>query len=91
MRFVQPAINPAALRGQELTVDIRETGTFNGSDWIGTPLADVSGFANTIQRGVDQLLTTGGTIARSPRIVPVWIGQAADRVLKGGRIPVRMV
>lgn len=51
-----------ALRGQTITVDIRDTGVLDGKTWIGTPLADVSGFINLIQRGVGQLTTAGGTV-----------------------------
>ena len=61
----QPLQRQGALRGQSLTVDIRETGSLNGVDWVGTPLANVSGFANNIQRSIDQLLTTGGTVTLS--------------------------
>src|SRR5262249_15740564 len=40
------------LRGQTVYVDITKTGTYNGKTWIGTPLADVSGYANLVQRTV---------------------------------------
>jgi hypothetical protein len=30
--------------------------------WLGTPLADVAGFANLIQRGIGQLTTAGGSV-----------------------------
>ena len=46
------------LRNATVEVDIRNTG--NG--WIGTPLADVSGFANLIQRSVGQLTVKGGSV-----------------------------
>lgn len=57
-----PLQRNGALRGTELTVDIRDTGTLNGVPWVGTPLADLTGLAANIQRGIDQLLTTGGTV-----------------------------
>ena len=35
---------------------------FNGKSWIGTPLADVSGYVNLVQRTVAELSTVGGTV-----------------------------
>lgn len=46
------------LRNAKVEVDIRKS----GDGWIGTPLADVSGFANLIQRSVSQLTVTGGSV-----------------------------
>ncbi len=60
-----PLQRNGVLRGQTIQVDIRETGVFNGVPFIGTPLADVSGFANLIQRGVGQLTTAGGSVTIS--------------------------
>ena len=47
------------LRNATVEVDIRNT----GDGWIGTPLADISGFANLIQRSVGQLTVAGGSVA----------------------------
>ena len=65
-----------ALRGQPLTVDIRETGTLDGVSWVGTPLANISGFARNVQRSIDVLLTTGGTVSLS---APIGISEAPTR------------
>ena len=46
------------LRNASVQVDIRNA----GDGWIGTPLADVSGFANLIQRSVGQLTLAGGSV-----------------------------
>jgi hypothetical protein len=43
-------------------VDIRNTGSFNGRFWVGTPLGDVTGFAAIIQRNAAQLTATGGDV-----------------------------
>ncbi len=51
-----------ALRGQTITVDIRNTGTYNGKAWVGTPLADLSGYVNIIQRKVGELTVNGGSV-----------------------------
>ena len=59
----QPLQRNGALRGQSLTVDLRQTGTLNGTSWIGTPLANLSGYATGVSRNIDQLLTTGGKVS----------------------------
>ena len=50
------------LRGQTIYVDIRNTGTFNGTDWVGTPLADVTGYLGLIERTVGELTTAAGQV-----------------------------
>ena len=51
------------LRGQTITIDIRQTGTYNGVPWIGTPLADTSGYVALIDRTVGELTTGGGNVS----------------------------
>jgi filamentous hemagglutinin len=51
-----------ALRGQTVTVDVRQYGTLDGTSWVGTPLADLSADFATIQRGIQQRNETGGTV-----------------------------
>jgi filamentous hemagglutinin len=60
-----PLQRSGALRNQTVSVDIRDAGVFQQSMWVGTPLADVSGFANLIQKGVGQLTVAGGTVSIS--------------------------
>ncbi len=50
------------LRAILLTVDIRNTGTYNGQFWVGTPLGDATGYVNLIERSVAQLTTAGGNV-----------------------------
>ncbi|MDD5260535.1 MAG: filamentous hemagglutinin family protein [Methylacidiphilales bacterium] len=51
------------LRGKKIQVDITQYGTdSNGNTWIGTQIADVSGYANLIQRSVGELTTAGGSV-----------------------------
>jgi filamentous hemagglutinin family protein len=52
-------------RGQTILIDLRETGVWNGRTWVGTPLADASGYVNLIQRTVGELTTAGGTVSLS--------------------------
>ncbi len=51
------------LRGEDLVVDARLGGTFNGRQWMGTPLGNVSGYAGIIERSVGELTTRGGSVA----------------------------
>lgn len=50
------------LRGETITVDVSDRGNFEGRDWVGTPLADVSGYVGLIERTVAQLTTAGGEV-----------------------------
>ena len=50
------------LRGQTIYVDVRESGVYNGKAWVGTPLADASGYIGLIQRGVGELTTVAGSV-----------------------------
>ncbi len=58
-----PLQRDSKLRGAALTVDIRNTGTYNGKYWIGTPLGDVVGLAGLIEKNVAQLTAVGGNIS----------------------------
>ena len=51
------------LRGATVYVDIRDVGVFDGTPWIGTPIGDVSGYVNDVQRTVGELTANGGTVA----------------------------
>ena len=53
------------LRGKTVYIDITKTGTYNGQTFVGTPVADVAGYANLVQRTVGELTTTGGTVSLS--------------------------
>lgn len=50
------------VRGTDLTLDLRRKGTYNGLDWVGTPLGDASGYLGLIERDVAQLTTAGGSV-----------------------------
>lgn len=53
------------LRGNSITVDIRNKGFYNGFAWVGTPLADATGFAALIQRTIEEFTAPGGTVTIS--------------------------
>ncbi len=60
-----PLQRNSLLRALTLTVDLRKSGTYGGWDWVGTPLGDVSGYADLIERNVGELTTEGGTVTIS--------------------------
>jgi len=53
------------LRNQTVSVDIRDSGIYKQEMWVGTPLADLGGFANLIQKTVGELTVAGGTVTLS--------------------------
>jgi len=59
---VAPLQRTGAIRGVNLTIDIRRSGVYQGRQFIGTPLGDASGFANIIERNAAQLSTAGGSV-----------------------------
>ena len=73
------------LRGVDITLDIRRQGVFNGLTWVGTPVANASGFAGLIQRDAGQLTIDGGSLnIRSGGSVIMQQGSALD--VSGGYI-----
>ena len=60
-----PTQRDGVLRGLTLSIDLRKTGTFNGVNWAGTPLGDVTAFANLVERNVGQLTVNGGRVTIS--------------------------
>jgi filamentous hemagglutinin family protein len=57
-----PLLQNGPLHDQTIYVDSRDSGTYNGLPWVGTPLADASGYVNLIQRSVGELTTAGGAV-----------------------------
>ncbi len=53
-----------SLRGATITVDLRKQGVrSDGTAWVGTPLANLTGYLGVIERTVGQLTTAGGTVS----------------------------
>jgi filamentous hemagglutinin family protein len=64
-----------AVYGQTLWIDIRASGTrSDGTNWVGTPLADASGFVANVGRSIEQLMTTGGTVSLTTGLTPNFVG-----------------
>ncbi|RYD23498.1 MAG: filamentous hemagglutinin N-terminal domain-containing protein [Verrucomicrobiaceae bacterium] len=59
---VAPLQRDSVLRGNTIVVDITKMGTYNGNDWVGTPLADLRGYLGLIERDISQLTTAGGSL-----------------------------
>ena len=57
-----PLQRTGPLRGTDLNIDVRRTGSVGDWQWIGTPLGDVTGYAALIEKGVGQLTLAGGTV-----------------------------
>jgi filamentous hemagglutinin family protein len=58
-----PLQRTSAIRGKDITVDSRITGSYDGQFWVGTPLGDATGYLNLIQRTVGQLTVSGGSVS----------------------------
>lgn len=60
-----PVQRDTQLRDALIRIDVRNSGTFNELDWVGTPLADATGFAGLIQRTVGEFTAPGGKVTIS--------------------------
>ncbi|RQS65157.1 filamentous hemagglutinin N-terminal domain-containing protein [Burkholderia sp. Bp8963] len=68
-----------------VVVDSTLTGTrSDGVQWVGSPILNLSGYANLMPRTVDQLLTNGGTITLSGNEVMTAAGSSMN--LNGGYV-----
>ncbi|MEK7951843.1 filamentous haemagglutinin family protein [Luteolibacter soli] len=57
-----PLLRDGPLRGQTVYIDVTETGVYNGKTWVGTALADLTGYVNLVERTVGELTAAGGTV-----------------------------
>lgn len=74
-----PLQRSSSLRGADLVVDLRRTGTYGGREWVGTPLGDLTGLAGLVERDAAQLTTRGGNISiRSGGSIVVNRGATVD-------------
>ena len=81
-----PQQRDGPLHGQTVYVDIRQHGTTSdGTSWIGTPIADLSGDVAAIQHNVFQRSLTGGTIALNSS-GSVIVSPGATLNVSGGQI-----
>jgi filamentous hemagglutinin family protein len=58
-----PVQQNGALRGQTVDVDMSQYGNYNGTEWIGSPIGDLSGYAALIQHTAPELTVNGGSIS----------------------------
>jgi filamentous hemagglutinin family protein len=75
------------LHGQTIEIDIRQHGPFDptlnngkgGYTWVGTPLADASGYVALVKRSVGELTIAGGTVTlNAGESVVMQLGSAID-------------
>ncbi|PQV46060.1 filamentous haemagglutinin family protein [Paraburkholderia sp. BL21I4N1] len=81
-----PLLRDGFLFGQTgVVVDSTLTGTrSDGLQWVGSPILNLSGYANAMPRTVGQLLTNGGTITLSGNEVMTAAGSSMN--LNGGYV-----
>ena len=60
-----PLQQDGPLRGQTVQIDTHQLVSYNGKTYVGTALADLSGYVNLIQHTVGELSTNGGTVTLS--------------------------
>lgn len=81
-----PVQRDGALRGQTVFVDSRLTGTRpDGTTWVGTPLANLSGQVSLVGRSAAERNLAGGSIALESQ-GDVVVGQGARLDVSGGSI-----
>jgi len=80
----------AALYGSTFYIDIRASGTrSDGTKWVGTPLADASGYVSNVGRSIYQLMTVGGSVTLKTDLLAAKAGvQTAGSVINvaGGSV-----
>lgn len=57
-----PLQREGSLRGSTVVVDARKSGVLDGRPWVGTPLAEVSGYLGLIERDIGELTTPAGDV-----------------------------
>jgi filamentous hemagglutinin family protein len=73
------------LFGQTLWIDIRASGTrSDGTTWVGTPLADASGYVDEVGQSISQLMTVGGAVSLKTDLTKGVSGN--DVVLQAGSV-----
>ncbi len=85
----RPVQRDGLLRGQTVTVDLRQRGTLaDGTPWVGTPLADLTGTASAyLQRNNLERNSLGGTVSLAALgAVLLETGSIID--VSGGRVEV---
>jgi filamentous hemagglutinin family protein len=74
-----PLQRESVFRGKKITIDTRITGTYDGRDWVGTPLGNAAGYVSLIGKTAGELTADGGSIAlRAGDRVDVGSGAVLD-------------
>lgn len=82
-----PLNRNGALYGQTIYVNILDSGTnTDGTTWVGTPLADASGYVAEKGQNIYQLLTTGGSVNISTNMSASAKPGSSDVILESGSL-----
>jgi filamentous hemagglutinin family protein len=74
-----PLQRESVFRGKKITIDTRITGTYDGREWVGTPLGNAAGYVSLIGKTAGELTANGGSIAlRAGDRVDVGSGAVLD-------------
>jgi filamentous hemagglutinin family protein len=74
-----PLQRESVFRGKKITIDTRITGTYDGWEWVGTPLGNAAGYVSLIGKTAGELTANGGSIAlRAGDRVDVGSGAVLD-------------
>ena len=74
-----PLQRESVFRGKKITIDTRITGTYDGREWVGTPLGNAAGYVSLIGKTAGELTADGGSIAlRAGDRVDVGSGAVLD-------------
>ncbi len=80
-----PVQQDGSLRGTTVTVDMSQYGTLNGVNWIGSPIGDLSGYADLIGHTAGELTANGGTLSLTAGTA-VTVNPGATLDVSGGSI-----
>ncbi len=80
-----PVQQNGPLRGQTVYVDMSQYGAYNGVNWIGSPIGDLSGYAALIQHTAPELTVNGGSISLTAG-TSVSLNSGATLDVSGGAI-----
>jgi filamentous hemagglutinin family protein len=85
-----PLQRSGPLNGTTIYVNINNTGTLsNGTSWIGTPVANASGYVGLVNQSIQQLLTKGGSVNISTTLDKTLLGGSDIDLAQGSIINVR--
>lgn len=80
-----PLQRKSRVRGLDLKVNLAKSGVFQGRQWVGTPLGDLTGLAGIVERTAPELSAAGGAL-RIESGEAVFIARGATLDVSGGYV-----